>query len=76
MANVFSTVEEALSLVQRGKEMLIAVTGTLRDGRDAVSEKRLDQLQAMLEREELETEAARKDLKSAIADYRKRHGQG
>lgn len=71
MANVVSRIEEAISLFQRAKEAMAGVTSTLTDSREAVSERNLDKLKAMLEREEMETREARADLASAIADYRK-----
>ena len=72
MSNVLDRVREALALAQRAKDALVSVTGTIADGREAVSEKSLDAMKDMLEREKLETQAAADDLASAIAEYRKR----
>lgn len=72
MANAVSRIEEAFSLFQRAKALMVGVTSDLNEGREAVNEKSLDKLKTMLEREELETKEARGDLANAIADYRKR----
>jgi hypothetical protein len=72
--NVLDRVREALALAQRAKDALTAVTGTIADGREAIDTKRLDQMQELLKKEKLETQAAADDLAKAIADYRKAHG--
>ena len=72
MSNVLDRVREALALAQRAKDALVSVTGTIADGREAVNAKSLDQMQELLKREKIETQAAADDLASAIAEYRKK----
>lgn len=72
MANVLDRAREAFDLAHRAQEALQAVAGTVRDGREVVSEHRLDQLQAILEQEKIETREAADNLAEAIAEYRKR----
>jgi hypothetical protein len=72
--NVLDRVREALDLANRAKEALSAVTSTIADGREAIDTKRLDQMQELLKKEKLETQAAADDLAKAIADYRKARG--
>lgn len=74
MANIQSRVQDAINYFNLAKEGFAAVTRDLNDGREAVNAKTLDQLQAQLKREELETAEARKGLADAIAAYRKRRG--
>jgi hypothetical protein len=71
MANVLARVQEAIDLFNRAKEAMTSVTATIKDGREAINETRLDRLQEQLKREEMETKEARDDLASAIAEYRK-----
>ena len=70
--NVLDRVREALDLANRAQEALKAITGTIADGREAVNAKSLDQMQELLKREKIETQAAADDLASAIAEYRKK----
>jgi predicted RNase H-like nuclease (RuvC/YqgF family) len=72
MANVLARVQEAIDLFNRARTAMVDVTATITDGREAINETRLDRLQEQLKREEMETKAARDDLASAIAEYRKR----
>lgn len=71
--NVLERVREAIDLANRAQQALEAVTGTIADGREAINTKRLDQMDALLEREKLETKQAASKLSDAIAAYRKRH---
>ncbi len=70
MANVLSRVQEGIDLFRRAQEVFEGVTSTIADGREAVDAKRLDQLEEMLKREKLETQAAADGLAAAIKDYR------
>lgn len=69
--NVLDRVREALDLARRAQEALGAVTSTVADGSEAIDAKRLDQMEELLEKEKLETQAAADELAKAIADYRK-----
>lgn len=70
--NVLDRVREALDLANRAQDALKSITGTIADGREAVNAKSLDQMQELLKREKLETQAAADDLAAAIAEYRKK----
>jgi hypothetical protein len=70
MSNVLDRVKEAMDLARRAQEALQGVTATIRDGREAVNETRLDRLQAQLQREKVETREAADDLAAAIKEYR------
>lgn len=72
MANVLDRAREAMDLARRAQQALSGITDTIRDGREALTEKRLDQLQAMLKEEKLETQAAADGLAAAIAEHRKK----
>jgi hypothetical protein len=74
MANVLDRVKEALDLARRAQEALVGVTGTIRDGREAINETRMDRLEAMLAEEKLETQQASDDLMAAIKEARKAKG--
>ena len=76
MSNVLDRVREALDLARRAQEALVGVTGTIADGREAISEKRLDTLKAMLEAEKLETQKASDDLMAAIKEARANLNKG
>jgi 20S proteasome alpha/beta subunit len=72
MSNVLDRVRDAIAMANAAQKALEAVTGTIADGREAVSIKRLDEMNALLEREKLETKQAASKLSDAIAAYRKR----
>jgi hypothetical protein len=71
MANVLDRTKEAIDLFRRAKEAMEGVTATITDSREAINETRLDRLQEILKQEEMESRAARDDLASAVAEYRK-----
>jgi hypothetical protein len=60
----------AFSLLQQGREALVAIKDAISDGTTGMSETDVSKLKAMLDAEEQETRTAIADARDAIAAYR------
>ena len=64
--NILTKAQEAIALVQQGREALAAIKDALNGGQVALNTNDMRQLQALLAQEQRESEAAHSDLNNAI----------
>lgn len=66
--NVLEAATKAIALIAEGRAALDGIRDAIKDGSAAVKTNDLDELEALLEQEKVETRAAHDALAAAIAD--------
>jgi hypothetical protein len=68
--NIIEEAQKAFALIQEGRQALNAITSSVKDGKVAIDAKTQTELNALLEKERPESQAAHDNLQNAINSAR------